>query len=429
MAEYVDTEGMIVSVGGSPEPVRVSLREARPGAVLFVASEGSVGTIQPDILSALDYRPADSYCVLPDANQLDAAYLQLRGEIAQWLRMTRIAPERVRVDFTGGTKPMSAALALAAMEHFSSFRYVSGQRRTKDGLGTVESGTEYLVHAANPWDVEAWKEREKAKWLYAGGQPASAAEVLRKAGKKCSEPMKKLLTAYAVLLEILDQTDRFVFGAALNAARKFREAHGLLLAREEGVEDLQAIERLWTHWEQLARETQTAEKEHAGGSEATLREMICNADRRAKQGRWDDAVARLYRATELWAQDQGYRALGAVFGRLPVNRLAAAEQERFVAMFGAPDEKGVKLLGLEALVRAIDAFGRREGEPERYPIYESLKDHLAKRNGSILAHGIRPATAEDYQQFRTALCTGLGLAENDLPHWPVLRFGVPNPAE
>ncbi|OQX91368.1 MAG: hypothetical protein B6D58_08485, partial [candidate division Zixibacteria bacterium 4484_95] len=50
------------------------------------------------------------------------------------------------IDLTGGTKQMSAALALAATEQGLKVSYVGGEERTKDGLGTVVSGTEKIYY-------------------------------------------------------------------------------------------------------------------------------------------------------------------------------------------------------------------------------------------------------------------------------------------
>lgn len=54
--------------------------------------------------------------------------------------------------------------------------------------------------------------------------------------------------------------------------------------------------------------------------------------------------------------------------------------------------------------------------------YEKLAPHLFKRNDSILAHGNRPASEEDFKAFRDELHSAIDAA--DLPTWPELRFGL-----
>jgi hypothetical protein len=70
--------------------------------------------------------------------------------------------DSVVIDYTGGTKNMSVALALAAIDAGCLFSYVGEDRRTRDGVGTVVSGHE-VVHAnINPWDHWAIRERRQA---------------------------------------------------------------------------------------------------------------------------------------------------------------------------------------------------------------------------------------------------------------------------
>lgn len=408
---------MIVTVGGSPEPVISTLREARPRCVLFVASEQSRAEVESKILPGLDFAISPNYCVLSDGNRIERIYGELRQQIRDWLRLNGLRPADVAVDITGGTKPMAAGLALAAIEHFSQFRYVSGTRRTKEGLGVVESGTEYTVKSGNPWDVEAVKEREKAAWLYEKGDPAQAARVLEGASEKCSPKQGRALKGYARLMEILDAADRFDFDGAIRKANKFRDAHGILLATETDEFAVTALEELWKHWPAVQGELR---KE--GPMSATVRELICNADRRAAQSRWDDAVARLYRATEVWMQDLAFQAFGAKLGKVEIGSIPAGRQAEFLDEFGEAEEGGQYLLGVERLARAVSKFGPASCE-DAYRVYESLKNHLQLRNTSILAHGNRAASEEDYQGFRAALLTGLGLSEADLPAWPRLRMG------
>jgi len=56
-------------------------------------------------------------------------------------------------DFTGGTKTMSVALALATVQAVGRYTYVGGTERTKDGPGMVVDGKERMLHQANPWDA------------------------------------------------------------------------------------------------------------------------------------------------------------------------------------------------------------------------------------------------------------------------------------
>ena len=112
---------------------------------------------------------------------------------------------------------MSAALTLAAVEDFNNFQYVAGRKRTKDNIGTVVTGTEYIVTRKNPWNTYAVRELERANWLLEEFHADSAAEVLTEAARKCSQDIKKRLEAYTGIARALGMADRFAFNEkALN---------------------------------------------------------------------------------------------------------------------------------------------------------------------------------------------------------------------
>lgn len=411
--------GMILSVGGTGEPILFSLRNGRPQRALFVVSELTIRVVEDQVLPHLGYSLAPDYCVLPDENNLESSYRKLREQIRHWLQSTRIPSERVCVDFTGGTKAMSAAITLAGMEFFSEFRYVAGHSRTKKGTGIVESGSEYVVLASNPWNVEAWKERERAAWLYQAGQPGEAARVLQQAAKKCSAAIGETLKGYLRILELLDLADRFGFGALSHQARRFRDVIHLVMAQNESAESAEQMRRLLEHWAHLEEELK---KE--GTTTFVLQEILCNAERRARQEKWDDAIARLYRATELWIQGVAFDAFGATFGRLRATDIPDRHREAFITEFGEADEDGVYRLGIMKLTNAVKSFGDHPDGERVAAAYQQLAPHLEKRNSSILAHGNRAASEQDYRDVRAALANAIGFIEAELPRWPDLRLGL-----
>lgn len=312
-------EALVVTVGGSAAPIIFTLAQNRPSRVLFVVSHSSKTQVQNEILPALEVAPPADYCELTDENDIEEVYRDLQQGIAAWLRSTQVAPERVFVDFTGGTKPMSAGLSLAGMEFFSKFQYVSGGVRDKQGLGIVQSGTEYSVVSSNPWNVQARRAREQARWLYRAGLPGEAAEVLREAELRCAKSMRSTLRAYIILLECLESADRFAFRNLSHTVKRYRDPLEIMLFQQESKETQSAWSNLVEHWSLV--ETESKSK---GPTLHILREILSNADRRAHQGKWDDALARLYRATELWLQGMAYQAFGAPFGRVRLDHIPQA---------------------------------------------------------------------------------------------------------
>src|SRR5690606_23536159 len=105
-------------------------------------------------------------------------YAALRGALPRMLQHWRIGPGNVTVDCTAGTKTMSAALALAAVEHFHQFCYVGGKDRDKAGLGIVASGSEVLRRQPNPWQELGVREVERMALVWQKGSWDEAADML-----------------------------------------------------------------------------------------------------------------------------------------------------------------------------------------------------------------------------------------------------------
>lgn len=410
-------EGLVVTVGGSAAPIIFTLTQNRPSRVLFVVSHSSKAQVQNEILPALEEAPPADYCELTDENDIEEVYRDLQQGIAAWLRSTQVPPERVFVDFTGGTKPMSAGLSVAGMEFFSKFQYVSGGVRDKQGLGIVQSGTECSVVSSNPWNVQARRARERARWLYLAGLPGEAAEVLREAELRCAESMRSTLRAYINLLEFLESADRFAFRNLSHTVKRYRDLLEIMLFQQESKETQSAWSKLVEHWSLVETELKSQ-----GPTLHTLREILSNADRRAHQSKWDDALARLYRATELWVQGMAYQAFGAPFGRVRLDHIPQGKRDAFRLHFGQPMGDGAYPLALKRLAEAVSMFSDLEQRHTLASTYEKLAPHLSKRNDSILAHGNRPASKEDFKAFRDELDSAIGAS--DLPTWPELRFGL-----
>ena len=167
------------------------------------------------------------------------------------------------------------------------------------------------------------------------------------------------------------------------------------------------------------------EQDSPGEHPVALRELLACARRRARQGYYDDAVARLYRAVELFAQDRLAGAFGARLGIIRLETLdpdtAARLREAFPTRLS---EDGASLkLGVRDCFRAL-AFSPRAEDRELSGLYDRLKPVLELRNQSWLAHGTRPASPEDYERMWTAVLEVLGIREDEIPDWPSLRFEV-----
>ncbi len=404
-------------------PVVESLVKGEPPYVLFVFSGGRDGSegqvderIMPELKKRLpDYHPQHEFLVVSDHQNIGTCYQEIRTGVGGWLRRRRLDPEEVYIDFTGATKAMSAGLTLAAIEDFSQFRYVGGSERTKDGLGTVITGSEKIVEIQNPWDTYAVRELERADWLLKGFHADAAAEVLEEAAQRCGPDLKARLQAYAGLAESLGRLDRFDFRANEQFSRWLQKLE--LLLDHSLCENLKSLR---DHWENVRDQVKDSNK--TPGRE-TLLELLANADRRAKQSRFDDAVGRLYRAVELRGQQLVKQAFGAELGKVAITCFPAGRREEVINKLGPP-EGGLYKLGIRKLFEALE-FSQDKAPREQARVYDLLKNHLQKRNNSLLAHGLQSVKKEAFDLFWRSALSALHLCDADIPRWPQLELKLP----
>jgi CRISPR-associated protein (TIGR02710 family) len=122
-------------------------------------------------------------------------------------------------------------------------------------------------------------------------------------------------------------------------------------------------------------------------------DMVENARRRiTDQGRYDDGVARLYRAVEMWHQWRLQSRWSISTKHVEWERVEETSRERFLKETGLP-----RLPEVLDLVRARTLDGILGDEPHTDD--NVLRDLLQKRNSSILAHGLEPIAEKSATRF------------------------------
>jgi CRISPR-associated protein (TIGR02710 family) len=392
----------LVSVGGSPAPVLHVLRQHRPAHVWYFCSAGSRANAD-DIQRQLDWHPAPRFIEVERFEELGPCYRELRSKLPSILAETKVPPAEVLVDYTGGTKTMSAALVLAAVELFHQFSYVGSEQRDKGGLGIVLDGKERALYQGNPWTELAIREVERARDLWAGCQFEATAHLLRQVAPRV--PLRLRFEALATLAEALAARHRLDFP---EATRRLREAIGRLRPIFEASPTASLLP-LAEHALQLC---QTCAAPAA--SPTLLRELLDNALRTAAQGRYEDAAARLYRAMEMQAQLWLAQATGGLFanGRCKLEHTAQLPDTLKALPCCQLDARGEIKLSLEQSFLALAALGHERARAIAANIALDKKSRFRaateKRNTSILAHGVQPIGADGFAQMKQIATEFLG---------------------
>jgi CRISPR-associated protein (TIGR02710 family) len=405
---------MLVSLGGSPQPVLYTLSQQRPEYILFFVSSESAGQIQ-GIIRELPYQCRDFDRILsPSAEILGDCYLilrdQLSGKLAQW----RLSMDDLMVDYTGGTKSMSAALVLATIEYVHRYSYVGGVERDKGGVGVVIDGRERMWYVQNPWKALSQEERKRV-WLYfAAARYDTALKELQRLLGHVEAEEHEFLRNMALVVEGYRDWDNFChrdakpkLGRALNFLKPYARGVGepsLGQFALEVQENLEFLNRLTSP---------------EGRDAAYILDLIANADRRANiECKFEDGVARLYSCLERGAKFRLQRQYGVSTEDVKADQLPESLRAEFAEKYSDPRE-GKMRLPLFAAYRLLAALGDDLGQRFVARQEETLR-LLSLRNLSPLGHGENPVGPDGYGRFRELLVELLGIKAQDLPRFTTL---------
>jgi len=388
---------LLATVGGSHQPLVTAIRDSRPDYVSFFCTDrdpatGRTGSRtqiegnglcikrqQDEAAPTLPNIPVQ--CGLPQngydvrivpADDLDAAFGVMRGAISE-LR-ARFPGATLQADYTGGTKTMTAALVVAALESDAvELRFVTGSRvdlvRVADGTQTAAAASvEGVRHARSmqpylaAWERFAYSEAEAGLRRL----PAPRTNLLR--------------TAYVHARDFsaaLAAWDRFDHAAAADLLKLYAPALGSTLAPY------------------LKPVVVLAGTDSPARTGLLIWDLWKNALRRADNGRYDDAVARAYRMIEWSAQWLLDSRAGMKTSDLP----AAAAAEVGVS----PGRDGRYQAGLWAAWLLVERHVGGNAAQFIARQRAAMFDHLRHRNESILAHGFAPVRAGEWNTLHAWL--------------------------
>lgn len=419
----VDFTYLICTLGGSVEPIVASIKHWRPKRVLFLPSEQTRGDVSEKILPLLEREgaPLDpgmyDIAPLPDAQNLSECVRKLREltpRVEDWL--TRGERFQVVLDFTGGTKCMSAALALQGRRWRCHFSYVGGTERTKENVGIVVSGKEQIVHTQNPWDALGFQAIEDASLLFDQGAYDAAAALLRAAFHSVADAAKKQeINSLLALADAYDLWNRFKHRDALNKLRDADRNENHFAAMLGSPRAAKLFAQLRDHRALL----EAMAEQSPGPTRERIADLLANAKRCHQRGRYDDAVARLYRAIEAIAQCRlaVEHQLGDT-GHIPIDRLPPELLQKWAAdIDGATASLGLQK-DYELLSALNDPLGALFREMN---LQDRKRSPLTARNQSILAHGFEAVSPNVFEQLWAAALRLAEYPESDLVQFPILQ--------
>jgi CRISPR-associated protein (TIGR02710 family) len=393
------TRVLIVSVGGSPDPILKAVELHQPDEVVFACSappcsapslEQVIGEgtpcrhriedceeLRPNLVVQLGlkgFRPDLQLIELPDPDDLNDCLKRLRDFVESL--PARFSQLELCGDFTGGTKSMSTALAFTLLGQEASLSVVSGPR---DNLVRIEKSEGLRIVDPIPLLAHRLIEERLPPLLEAHFYDRARSLVLdfqRDQAQRLGLPQQEALGGLLDQLQVLVLWDRFRWCDALEAAQACR------------------FDQLWPDLHAWWLRVEAAIDWDPADSSAVaitgyelVQDLLLNAERRGRRDWYDDAVARLYRATELLAQTYIWLELGlATPPDWSQRELQLASGERFA---------NTGVMGLYRWLQDHEAI-RGKGKAERGlgSIYakqwREIKRLFDARNRSLLGHGLRP---------------------------------------
>ncbi len=379
-------KGMVITVGTGTagadivSPLVKTAKDTDPDFLVMLASQGSRENAER-IAKELCIGPKQhDIRVLPFPDDVRKTF-QDSLEAMRTLRGKGFQPQDIVVDYTSGTKAMTAGVALAAVAfRCATLKYITGERRA----GTVQSGTEQFL-SIPPAGILAVSELHAASELARRLRFDAAAQVLDGIPEGLlSQYDHELKGSLAHLVSAYRSWDLFnhkFFCGEYGAVRWDKTELAAFKLKDKAV-----LGRLVSMAKSL---------EDGQPSLDVLADLFNNAQRRNMEGRYDDAVARLYRMVEAlaqWAllQRQGIKSgnvdLAALTSRVPAQQIQRLESRRDRA-------DGAIKIGLEESMGLLDELGDPVGKD--FWAAKRLRAILKVRNNSILAHGFTPVSGED----------------------------------
>lgn len=342
----------------------VSITHYNPDRIVFLGSKESTETIKSVKRQYYKNRGEElinyEFVTIAKIDEFDECFERIKDEIGQK------EDYEIVIDYTSGTKTMTMSAAICSMLYHKKLSLVAGKRGVN---GIVIPGTEKIVEQSlySAYDKILLDRVKNLFNSYRFGEAKTILSQIIVFDEK--EKYEKLIDAY-------DLWDKFDHKAAFEILGGIRD------------------ERFSQNKSFLGRLNHSKQDR----MKFILADLLNNAFRRIEEGKYDDAVARLYRAIELISQiklaEEGLNDLSDkkfTMDDLKGRKVDTSRYEKYA------DDKGRLKVGLEKKFKLLKDLGWKEADTV-YLENNELKNLLKKRNNSILAHGLEPmdrATAED----------------------------------
>jgi len=405
-------KAMIITVGTGPtvaHGICFSIKQQNPDFIVFLVTRESEEKTLPAIVQDEVMRERQ-YKKMPISNPNDVE--RIANEVADLICSIRYNPKDIVIDYTSGTKAMSAGVTIAGIrQRVGALAYITGDRNSR---GIVISGTEKVI-SLEPNRIYADDLWTKAVASFNNFQYDTCRRLVQEAGSLLAdERFHQKLSALKLLSEGYSYWDRFKLDKAFKRLKSLKKSDELL--------------RIWGINEQIEKNKKALyqEKEKIFCKERVV-DLIENAKRRALEGKFDDAMARLYRTIEYIAQykvnEKGLfkkdKKDRPQTDNLDVQAISSDKLRKKYEQYRDPKDGKIGL-SLYKLYELLKDLGEDIGEfffKEWDEKNGKLKKLLGLRNKSILAHGFNPIGEAEFNEGLSVVQELARFIIQDLDFW------------
>lgn len=426
---YEDLEYFVVSVGTSFEPIVLNLKLFKPKKVLFLCTERSEETLGR-IVSYCDLEPQMyEKSKVSETNPLDI-YREIKRYYLLWKR-----PRKMYIDFTGGTKAMSAAMAMVGALIDVQLVYVGSNDYLVD-FRIPNPGSETLFYINNPLTIFGDLEIEKALVLFERFNYVGAQDRLSELKEDIPDPnIRQQLNFVYLLAKAYEAWDALDFIPAYNTMvclnkelKRDKMIHPTFLLMD-CCDRLDKQEKILEHLQNIPGMIKARNSFKILRSKdliaALMFTMYQNGITREQQEKYDMATLLFYRLLEMIEQRRlshyNLNVSKMDYENIKYNLKNMPEIE------GHPKEERFGILKNKVYKIKQELFGKNVSSylPEQTSLLEgfiilyALGDSIITvadkngmnqlkriramvylRNNSIFAHGLGPVGLEDYFRFK-----------------------------
>lgn len=404
------TKILLVTVGGSSRPILTAIHTLEPDRVVFLCSTGAKGSESqivgsgtpcevyekgtlveklpniPTQAGLRGFQPERDLVLIQDPDDLTECY-QVAAKAIRSLQQKE-PNAQILADYTGGTKTMSAGLAIAALDQ-GILTYLTTST-TRENLRRVEWGEATERAPVALLQVDRNLQQLLPRLLQQYNYPAAIAELnYLLQGVELPSEAKQRIRQLRDCCEGFNAWDRFSHRDAWRFLQNYMN--------QPQIQPLGFfLKRVISSRAAIDPDFEATDGMKGHGYEV-VEDLLLNAERRAAQERYDDAVGRLYRALELLVQIRLLQHYGIQTGDVDLQKVPESLREQYQASGEREGKIQLPLLKSYCLLSDLEAdpLGKLYQQQAN-----SIQNALQIRNYSLFAHGFKPITKADYQQFR-----------------------------